>query len=167
MKQLLQQYAAYNHWANKVLTDRIAQLPEEIITKETPGSFPSLFATVVHLVDIESIWWQRMRLQEQVEWPGKTFQGDFEALSRQLLLLSQQWYEWIAAAHESSLIHVFAYYNSQKEYFKQPVCEMLMHLFNHQSYHRGQLVAMLRQNGIRKIPRSDFIVFSRKKEKIR
>ena len=40
---------------------------------------------------------------------------------------------------------------------------MLLHLFNHQTFHRGQLVTMLRQNGIEKIPATDFIVFSRTK----
>lgn|SRR5690348_8907807 len=164
MKQLLQQYAAYNWWANKMLTSRIAQLPDEIINRETPSSFPSLFSTVVHLMDVESIWWQRLRLQEHVEWPGKNFTGSFNELCKELLKLSGQWHEWVANANESNLHHVFAYYNSQKEYFKQPVYEMLMHLFNHQTYHRGQLVTMLRENKIDKIPRTDFIVFSRRRE---
>ena len=167
MRQLLQQYAAYNLWANKVITDRIAQLPEEVIVKETPSSFPSIFLTVVHLMDVESIWWQRLRLQEHVEWPGRTFKGNFNELSKQLLLFSRQWHEWAVNTNESNLYHVFAYYNSQKEYFKQPVFEMLMHLFNHQTYHRGQLVTMLRENKIEKIPRTDFIVFSRRKERIK
>jgi uncharacterized damage-inducible protein DinB len=40
---------------------------------------------------------------------------------------------------------------------------MLLHLFNHNTYHRGQLVTMLRQLGMDKIPATDFIVWSRKK----
>jgi len=163
MKQLLQQYAAYNVWANKVITERIAQLPEDIIHKETKSSFPSLFKTVVHLMDVESIWWQRLKLQEHVEWPGINFQGNFEELSQQLLSFSKQWNDWVSNSNENNLTHVFAYYNSKKEYFKQPIYEMLVHLFNHQTYHRGQLVTMMRANGIEKIPATDFIVFSRKK----
>jgi uncharacterized damage-inducible protein DinB len=163
MKQLLQQYAAYNIWANKTISDRIAQLPKETIHKETASSFHSIYKTVVHLMDVESIWWQRLKLQEHVEWPGKSFDGDFEELSRQLLTLSKQWHEWIQSTSEVNFTHVFAYQNSKKEHFKQPVYEMLLHLFNHQAFHRGQLVTMLRQNGIEKIPATDFIVFSRSK----
>jgi len=47
--------------------------------------------------------------------------------------------------------------------YKQPVCQMILHVFNHGTYHRGQLVNMLRQLGIEKIPQTDFIVWSRKK----
>ncbi len=162
MKQLLQQYAAYNFWANKIITEKISSLPEEIIYKEMYSSFGNIYKTVVHLMDVESIWWQLLKLQEHVEWPGINFKGNFEELSQKLLSLSRQWQDWVMNANENNLTHVFAYYNSKKEYFKQPVYEMLMHLFNHQTYHRGQLVTMMRQNGIDKIPGIDFIVFSRR-----
>jgi uncharacterized damage-inducible protein DinB len=163
MKQLLQQYAAYNIWANKIITDRIAQLQEDLIYKETASSFSSIYKTVVHLMDVESLWWQRLKLAEHPVWPGKTFDGNFETLSRELIFLSKQWNDWVSNATEINFTHVFAYHNSKKEYFKQPVYEMLLHLFNHQTFHRGQLVTMMRQNGIEKIPATDFIVFSRKK----
>ncbi|MEO8766318.1 MAG: DinB family protein [Ginsengibacter sp.] len=161
MKQLLQQYALYNIWANKLITERIAQLPEEAIVKETVSSFNSLYKTVLHMMDVESIWWQRMKLQEHVEWPGKKFEGNFDQLAQQLLSLSRQWHDWIQNTNDANLTHVFSYQNSKKEHFKQPVYEMLLQLFNHQTFHRGQLVTMLRQNGIEKIPATDFIIFSR------
>jgi uncharacterized damage-inducible protein DinB len=163
MKQLLQQYAAYNLWANKIITDKLSQISTEILYKEMNDSFGGIYKTVIHLLDVESIWWQRLKLQEHVEWPGKNFEGNFEELSQQLLLLSKQWSDWVHAANDINLTHVFGYQNSKKEFFKQPVYEMLMHLFNHQTFHRGQIITMLRQNGIEKIPRTDFIVFSRKR----
>jgi uncharacterized damage-inducible protein DinB len=163
MKQLLQQYAAYNLWANKIITDKLSQISTEILYKEMNDSFGGIYKTVIHLLDVESIWWQRLKLQEHVEWPGKNFKGNFEELSQQLLLLSKQWSDWVHAANDINLTHVFGYQNSKKEFFKQPVYEMLMHLFNHQTFHRGQIITMLRQNGIEKIPRTDFIVFSRKR----
>ena len=163
MKQLLQQYAAYNLWANKIITDKLSQISTEILYKEMNDSFGGIYKTVIHLLDVESIWWQRLKLLEHVEWPGKNFKGNFEELSQQLLLLSKQWSDWVHTANDINLTHVFGYQNSKKEFFKQPVYEMLMHVFNHQSFHRGQIITMLRQNGIEKIPRTDFIVFSRKR----
>ena len=163
MKQLLLQYSTYNLWANKIITEKIATLPIEITEKEMGSSFGSIYKTVVHLMDVESIWWQRLKLLEHVEWPGKTFTGDFEALSKELLTLSRQWNEWVSQASDMQIDHVFGYQNSRKEFFKQPVYEMLLHLFNHQTFHRGQIITMMRQNGVEKIPATDFIVFSRKK----
>ena len=161
MKQLLQQYAAYNIWANKIIIDQVNQLSEEQLHKEIASSFASIYKTVLHMMDVESVWWQRLKLAEHVEWPGKNFSGSFDELSKKLLQLSQQWEEWVRNANEVNITHVFAYQNSKKEQFKQPVYEVLLHLFNHQTFHRGQIITILRQLGIEKIQATDFIVFSR------
>ncbi len=163
MKQLLQQYSAYNLWVNKILLEKIAQIPKEILDKDMGSSFGSIYKTLVHLMEVESIWWQRLQLHEHVQWPGKDLDDNFGELSQQLLSLSKQWNEWVIQANEINITHVFGYQNSKKEFFKQPVYEMLLHLFNHQTYHRGQIITMLRQNGVDKIPATDFIVFSRNK----
>ncbi len=162
MKQLLQQYAAYNLWANKRITDLVNGLPVEQVNKEIVSSFPSLYKTVLHLMEVENAWWERLKLIEHPALSG-WFYGNFEELTKRLLELSTQWQTWIINANEINLTHVFAYQNSKKEQFKQPVYEMLLHLFNHQTFHRGQLITMLRQLGIDKIPPTDFSVFSRKK----
>jgi uncharacterized damage-inducible protein DinB len=73
------------------------------------------------------------------------------------------WQEWISNINEHGLQHEFIYMNSKKERFKQPVFQMLLHLFNHSTCHRGQIVTMLRQLGVEKIPSTDFIEWSRKK----
>ena len=162
MKQLLQQYAAYNIWANKKITETANQLSEEQINKEIISSFPSVYKTVLHLMEVENVWWERLQLVEYTTLSG-WFTGDFDELSKKLLGLSQQWHGWIQNTNDVNISHVFAYQNSKKEQFKQPVYEMLLHLFNHQTFHRGQLVTMFRQLGLDKIPATDFIVFSRKK----
>ena len=163
MKQLLQQYAAYNTWANKKILETAKLLSEEQINKEIVSSFPSVYKTVLHLMEVENVWWERLKLAEHTTLSG-WFTGNFDELSKKLLELSQQWHDWIQNANEVNITHVFAYQNSKKEHFKQPVYEMLLHLFNHQTFHRGQLVTMFRQLGLDKIPPTDFIVFSRNKK---
>lgn len=116
MKQLLQQYSAYNMWANRILLERIGQLSEEQVNKEIASSFPGIYKTVLHMMDAESIWWQRLKLAEHVDFPSHTFKGNFEELSRILLQLSQQWEEWIRKANEVNINHVFAYQNSKKSF---------------------------------------------------
>lgn len=162
MKQLLQQYAAYNSWANKRIVETASQLSNEQINKEITSSFPSVYKTVLHLMEVENVWWQRLQLVEQTTPPG-WFTGDFNELSKKLLELSLQWESWVQNANDANINHVFAWYNLKKEYFKEPVYKMLLHLFNHQTLHRGQLITMFRQLGLDKIPPTDFIVFARKK----
>ncbi len=161
MKNLLVQYAAYNKWATQKIFDTLNQLSEIQLHHEIVSSFPSVYKTVLHLMDAENIWWQRLKLAEHIERPSDNFSGSFEELQKKIMLQSQQWEDWVINANDHQLYHVFAYQNNKKEQFKQPVNEVLIHIFNHGTYHRGQIITMLRQLGIEKIPQTDFIAFCR------
>jgi len=163
MKELLQQFSAYNVWANRLLLEAINNLPAEKQTQTVQSSFNSLQKTVVHMWDAESIWWQRLKLSERILRASDSFNGTFSEAAANLLQQNKQWNEWVMNAQEHMLQHSFIYQNSKREQFKQPVYQMLLHLFNHNTYHRGQLVIMLRQVGVENIPATDFIVWSRKK----
>ena len=156
MKELLKQYAAYNIWASQRILDAILILPEEKQMTEVPSSFKSLYKTVLHMLDAENIWWQRMKMQERIIVPSENFKGTVQELAGNLLQQSKQWEEWVAGASDLLLEHVFQYYNNKKEHFKMPVYQMVHHVFNHGTYHRGQLINMLRQLGVevRRRPRA-------------
>ena len=113
--------------------------------------------------DTESSWWQRMKLSERIIVPGENFNGTMEDIVNGLMQQSRRWEEWVSNASDLLIDHVFQYQNSRKEHFKQPLYQMLLHVFNHSTYHRGQLINMLRQLGVEKLPQTDFIVWSRKK----
>jgi uncharacterized damage-inducible protein DinB len=162
MKELILQLSGYHTWANQQLIDIILQLPGEKQTQTVASSFDSLLKTVIHLWDAESIWWQRLKLSERILIPSETFNGNFNEAANQLLQQNRQWTQWISNAQEHMFQHEFIYLNLKKEQFKQPVYQVLLHVFNHGTYHRGQLVTMLRQLGLEKIPQTDYIAWSRK-----
>ena len=163
MKEILVQYAAYNLWANHRMTDAVLQLPEEMQQQKIISSFPSIELTLLHLMNVESIWWQRMKLVENIHIiEASSF--TVTQISQKILDASTQWKEWVDKSTTAAFEHEFVYRNSKKEQFKQPVFQMLLHLFNHQTYHRGQIVTMLKQLGVYKIPPTDFIEWSRGKK---
>nr|WP_242692179.1 DinB family protein [Aridibaculum aurantiacum] len=145
------------------MVDVILSLPPELQVQEVFSSFNSLHLTLSHMWYAESIWWQRLKL---VENPQKIAVDvlEVEATCNGLLKQSRQWEEWVNKSTEAALAHEFVYRNSKKEQFKQPVSQVLLHMFNHATYHRGQLVTMLRNLGVEKIPSTDFIEFSRRKK---
>lgn len=163
MKEILKQYVTYNAWANERLSELIITLPEEQLHKNIASSFPCIHKTLLHIWDAESIWWQRMNLNKQVIWPGSIREYSIKEVAHELFHQDRQWTEWVSEATEAAIMDVFAYQNSKGEPFKQPLYQMLLHLFNHSTYHRGQLVTMLRQLGVENIPATDFIVWSRGK----
>jgi uncharacterized damage-inducible protein DinB len=166
MKELLIQFAAYNVWASQKLIDVIAELPEEKCTAEVPSSFCSLYKTIFHMWDAESIWWQRMKMQEKIFRPSENVNASLKDVTNGLLQQSNQWLEWVTQASEPAIDHVFHYHTAKNEQFKQPIYQMLLHVFNHGTYHRGQLVNMLRQLGVEKVPATDFIVWSRGRKNV-
>lgn len=163
MKELLSQYALYHHWANQQLFACILGLTDAAQEKEIVSSFSSISRTVHHLFVAESVWWQRMKLQERVVVPTMDASVMLNETIRQITAQNLVWIEWIANAGEHQLLHAFKYQNSKRESFKQPVYQVLLHVFNHGTYHRGQIVTMLRQLGINKVPSTDFVEWSRRK----
>lgn len=163
MKEIFLQYAAYTTWANGLLLNAVQMLGEDQQKAELRSSFTSLYKTFLHLLDAESIWWQRMKLQEKIERPSDSFSGNMQALGDRLLQQNRLWQDWVNNASEAALQHEFIYFNSKKERFKQPVYQVLLHLFNHSTYHRGQIVTMCRGLGVEKLPPTDFILWARKR----
>ncbi len=163
MKTFLQQLAAYNTWANQKLAEVILGLTDDLHKKEIVSSFINLHLTILHMWDAEYVWWQRLKLQENIVAPSANFKGDTKELIQNLLQQNKQWEDWINNSSEMVLEHVVKYHNTKREPFKQPTYHILQHVFNHGTYHRGQLVTILRQLGQTKIPQTDFIVWSRKK----
>lgn len=163
MKELLKQLATYNCWATQKIADCVLSVPEEKQVAEICSSFSSLQKTLLHMWDAESVWWQRMKLHERFVVPSENFKGTTRDTINGLMSQSRLWEGWVNNVSDHMLDHVFQYYNSKKEHFKQPIWQMLLHVFNHGTYHRGQLITMLRQLGVDKLPQTDFIVWSRKK----
>src|SRR4051794_36806035 len=115
MKKILLPFAAYNVWANQAITDCALTLSDEQLNQEINSSFNSIYKTLLHMWDAESMWWQRMKLQETVERPSDKFKGSIRDLVNNLLQQSRMWKEWIEAATEAAIEHEFIYKNTKKE----------------------------------------------------
>ena len=163
MKDLLQEYATYNLLANQKITQAILSMEESLHQQLVVSSFPNLSATILHMWDAESIWFQRVKLQEHIVVPSVTFNPNMKEAVNGLIQQSTQWKELIDGVTELKLRHVFEYKTRHKESVKQPLYKVVHHVFNHSTYHRGQLVAMMRQLGEKKIPFTDFIHLSKAK----
>jgi uncharacterized damage-inducible protein DinB len=162
MLQLLQNYAAFNVWANQTITDAILEMDEHTHQQIVKSSFPNLYATVLHMWDAESIWWQRMEGHGQLLIPSKEFNPTMKEAVNGLLNQSREWSSRMNRVTEEQLQLEFSYKNMKGEAFTSGVWQVVHHLFNHGTYHRGQLVTMMRELGAAEIPSTDFIHWCRK-----
>ena len=165
MQTLLKQYAAYNVWANHRVTYHILQLPEHTWMQRVPSSFDSMFKTILHMWDAESIWWQRMRNHEKLVIPSQTFDPGMKDACNGLMHQSMQWEQFVQEQLTDDILQSNLYYtNVRGEHFAQPVFEVVHHVFNHSTYHRGQLITMMRHIGETNIPQTDYIQFTRRRD---
>jgi uncharacterized damage-inducible protein DinB len=161
MKQLLVSFAKYEYWANEKLLQVVLELSEEQQQQEIKSSFPSIFKTCLHMWDASSIWWQRLQKQEHVLVPSLTFHPSMKDVVNGLLQQNEQWMEWVSSASETDLAYILPYKNMKGDFFEQAVSDIVLHLNNHGTYHRGQVVTMLRQVGVEKIPQTDYALYRR------
>lgn len=160
MKELMTRYARYNEWANKRLIEVMLPLNEELLSTASASSFESLEQTVLHLWSAESIWLQRLQLEEKPIWQQSSFSGSFSSLCEAWTHTSGELTAFVRSQYnDQAFDHVLQYYNLKKQSMKQKVSDVLLHTFNHATYHRGQLITMLHQRGVTKLPATDFIAF--------
>jgi uncharacterized damage-inducible protein DinB len=165
MKELLLEYAQYNVWANNLIIEALLKLDNGVVDKEITSSFPSLRATVCHTWSAEYIWFQRLQLATQPLWIESSFKGTFEEACQGWQMVSEALSQFtVNQSGNNSFTDMLLFEDRSKVSHQMPVYQVLLHVFNHTTYHRGQLVTMLRQVGVAKMPGMDFILFARKKE---
>jgi uncharacterized damage-inducible protein DinB len=111
--------------------------------------------------DADAIWWQRIKGETAIKVPSGYFKDTTPQLIQQLLLQDEAWYSWINSLEDNELVKAFRYSNSRGEQFEQPLADLILHICNHGTYHRGQLVTMLRSLDVNNIPQTDFIHWAR------
>jgi uncharacterized damage-inducible protein DinB len=155
VKELLKNYARYNQWAHKRLFDVIGTLSSEQQHAIIPSSFNSLYKTVFHVWGAERLWLGRLN-QEPITITGDPFNESMQPLSTALEAVDQLWIEWVDAKDDHQLTQILHYHNTAGQPFYQSYDLLLHHIFNHSTYHNGQLVTMLRALGVQTIPATDF-----------
>jgi len=161
MKALLLEFGKYNQWANNRLIDVLIKLDDTIWEKEIVSSFPGLKKTILHIWSAENIWLQRLLLTENPVWVQDVFTGGNNELVTHWQKTSTDLTLFIEKQHnENAFTHILEFYDRSKKQHKTEVYKVLQHTFNHSNFHRGQLITMLRQLQITKLPSTDFIIYA-------
>ncbi len=161
MRYTLKQHLNYNLWANGKIADFIANADEKLFDMEVISSFPSLRKTVYHIWDAEYIWLKRMQGESLSEWPSKNFNGSATDATDGWLACSQQLLEHIGVSDADYASSTITYQNMKGDEFTTTVEGIVMHVVNHGTFHRGQIITMLRQLGYTNLSSTDLITFLR------
>lgn len=162
IKDLIEKYGKYNLWANTTLAETLNTLPEDQFITEQKSSFRTIKETVKHMYDAETIWFKRLNGVSLTEWPSRGVKCTGAEAVKLLLDASKDLTSLAGGLDESRLTSKCRFLSMDGKEFEMNVFDILQHSFNHSTFHRGQLVTMLRFCGIEKLPSTDYITYIRK-----
>jgi len=155
------QMADYNQWMNQKIYEAVGSLTPEALHQDKGAFFGSLFATLNHLCVGDTLWLKRFESVLQVHAafePMLSIQApqslnefvanNFADLKTRRQLLDEILLEIAPLLSDDVLLQPIEYQNSQGVTANKTLFNLLMHLFNHQTHHRGQVTTLLSQSGI-------------------
>ena len=149
---------AYNRWANRRVTTAARPLGIEDFTRDVGASHGSVRGTLVHILWGEWVWLQRWRGDSPTQVFTPEQFPDAAALEARWTIIEREQQAFVERLTEQRLNTLVAYHNLQGQRWEYLLRHMMQHVVNHSSYHRGQVVAFLRQLG-HTPPATDFLVF--------
>ncbi|MFL0405434.1 MULTISPECIES: DinB family protein [Bacillus cereus group] len=142
----------YHLWANKVLLERIKELPNNVLYKEANSSYPNIAQTFSHIYVVDVMWLQVLKgigMQEALEASmpllEKTNLYSVDEFIKSFEELASQYEEWMNSQKDlEQKINLNNPWSGARE---TAYSEILFHVANHGTYHRGNITTMLRQQG--------------------
>ncbi len=153
---------AYNRWANRRFLDAAAALGDEPLRRDLGSSFPSVAATLEHILSAEWIWLERWNGRSPTARPGHWNVGDLGGLRRAWDAVEAAQTAFVEGLDGDGLARGVDYRSLRGDPFRAPLWQLLRHVVNHSSYHRGQLATLLRQLGATP-PNTDLVAYYRER----
>ncbi len=146
----------YSAWASQRVLDAVMALPEEQRTRDLASSHGGLMGTLKHILFGDRVWIERI-LATPVPASGEPIEVEWPAVQK-------RWSDWAGSATNEELARVIEFKDLKGNTHHFAACEILMHVVNHATLHRGQVMGMLRQMGIAP-PQTDLAHFYRDEKK--
>src|SRR5881396_483689 len=152
----------YNAWANRLLFDAAAALSDEVYHRDLKSSFGGIHGTLAHIVWAEQLWLCRWLGRPNPAVPQGRDLTTLAAARARWEAIETERATFLAGFGERRLEETMTVSPSTGGEYVHSFREMLRHAIDHSSYHRGQLVTLLRQAGATP-PGTGLIVFYRER----
>lgn len=165
MQQEIRELFSYTRWANERMRAAASRLSAEELGRNLGSSFPSVLATLAHILFGEWIWLERWQGRSPMALPADWDLSTWEELTQRWEEVAERQAAFVAALAPGDLHRVVHYTNTTGAPFDAPLWQLMLHLVNHSTYHRGQVATLLRQLGTQ-APSTDLVVFHRERSPV-
>ncbi|MCY7786014.1 DinB family protein [Bacillus inaquosorum] len=155
------QFYDYHSWANKRIFNHIEKLPEETAYQEVKSVFPSVSDVLLHMCRADYIWLNILAgvaYQEIIDSLGKfdSAKGDMAAIKQHASDLEAQYQDFFS--RQTDLEQTVSMKHPKLGKLETTYADIILHVVNHGTYHRGNVTAMLRQLGHSGVP-TDYVYY--------
>ena len=145
LKELLLAHTGYSAWGTQQVLDACAVLSCEQLGRGMGASHSSILQTLCHVYDAERVWLRRLAdVDNEKLPPGPAPELLFEEIVQSWPELWDGYRRWIDAASEADLTLELLTVLPDDARFCVPRWQIVLHAINHSTYHRGQIITMLR-----------------------
>lgn len=152
-------HLAYSAWASGKLLDAARALDEEKQRRDLGVSHKSLLGTLEHIFFADRIWCARA-VDPAIVGPAFAEFSPGETLATEWPKVQKRWADWAAPMNVADLLRIVEYKDIRGNAHSTPMWQIVLHVVNHATLHRGQAMGMLRQLGVAPPP-TDLIFYYR------
>lgn len=141
----------YHAWANQTILGRIKELPSSVLSQGVNSSFPTIAHALSHIYAVDKMWYlvvtgtgMREALQACISL-SESILYSVDEYANIFAQLSEQYREWFRS--QADLEQTILLDNPFAGIRQTRLSEIVLHLVNHGTYHRGNVSTMLRQLG--------------------
>ena len=158
----LQQYT-YHQWANGRIFSRLNELPAAVYDREIKSVFSSIEEVIVHIYQTDGMWLSVMS--------GDSFEETMAIIKQLKRNAAEKDLDGMRELYADLADRFESFFNEQDDLdtvisiehprygkLETPISSLVQHVVNHGTYHRGNITAMLRQQGHAGVP-TDFVFF--------
>ncbi len=160
-KKYFLELADYNIWANNIAIEWLNQINDEQWKQAITSSFSSIEQTAIHIAGAEKIWIDRWTNIQNPVFLTAEFKGTKNELIEIWRKSSADLKTFIEKYPEENYNQQLTFKRLNSEEYTMEFAQTYSHIINHSTFHRGQLVTMLRQTGFTKVSSTDLITYYR------
>jgi uncharacterized damage-inducible protein DinB len=162
MKAHFVMMAKYNAWANARLFRMAGAFQDALYRKEVGAFFKSLHGTLNHLLVADRIWMRRLTgVGDHPDELNAILFDDLPLLHAARVDEDSRIIEFVQGLEEPAFEEVLEYRTLNGTPQRQRRREILAHLFNHETHHRGQAHAILTVLGVTEPDSLDVLIMLR------
>lgn len=141
----------YDKWALDRVLDAAAALTAEQYGKNLASSHGGIRGTLVHCYAAYEIWFARWRGESPMSLIKEEELPTLSSLRERWNDFQKDIHRHFGSLTETALQAPLTYKDTKGNPYTVPLWQQMQHLVNHSTYHRGQVIALLRQIGAKTV----------------